>query len=81
MLISLWPLGGVRGPHYLPEVAHNRGGPGPEIPQGGNVPTPSLGKMMGAVHDEMDSCIEGVGAAAERALFWGTTVKKVFIMV
>ena len=80
MFVSSWSLGSIWGPHYLPEVAHNRGGPGPEIPQGSNVPTSSLGKMMGTVHDAMDRCIEGAGLVAERALFCGTTVEKVFIM-
>ena len=27
-----WLLSGIWGPHYLPEVAHNCGGPGSEIP-------------------------------------------------
>ena len=52
-------------------VAHNRSRPGLEIPQGSNVPASSLGKMMGAVH-EIDSCIEGAGVVAKRALFWCT---------
>ena len=39
------------------------------------------GQDGGAVHDEMDRCIEGVGAAAaKRALFWGPAVDKVFVV-
>ena len=69
LVVNSWRLGGVWRPHYLPEVANNCGGPGPNIPKGSNVLTSSLGKMMGAVHDEMYHCIEGAETTAKKALF------------
>ena len=58
-MAARWRLGATL--LYLPKIAHSCGGPGPGIPQGRNVPTYSLGKMMVAMHDEMNRRCGGGG--------------------
>ena len=67
--VSSWPLGGVWGSNYLAEGAHNRGG----TPWTRDSPGKQRSNVVagqddgrGAVHDEMDRCIEGAGGRRQR---------------